>query len=173
VVFEIPAAGGYTVLYAFQGGLDGEFPKSGLIADAAGNLYGTTESGGDSNCGCGTVFEIPAGGGSDKVLYSFAGGSDGANPVAGVVRDAKSNIYGTTEMGGGTGKGCRKVMFADGCGTVFKLTPGGKESVLFAFSLESGQLPEAPLLFGSNGVLYGTTTTGGKHKDGVVFKVKE
>jgi uncharacterized repeat protein (TIGR03803 family) len=171
VVFEIPAGGTYTLLYTFQGGSDGDSPQSGLIADGSGNLYGTTVAGGDSNCG--NIFEVPAGGGSDKVLYGFRNGSDGANPYAGVVMDSQGNLYGTTQEGGGKGTGCRKILFGDGCGTVFKLTPAGDETVLVHFYRKHGQLPEAPLLLGNDGALYGTTTTGGAQSDGVVFKVTQ
>jgi uncharacterized repeat protein (TIGR03803 family) len=171
-VFELTSSGHESILYAFQGGTDGKGPLSGVIIDGAGNLYGTTFNGGSADSQ-GVVFEIPTGGGSERVLYSFRGGSDGANPMAGVVRDAKGNLYGTTEVGGGNGKGCKKIQFGIGCGTVFKLTPGGKETVLFAFSRKSGKLPEAPLLFGKNGDLYGTTTEGGKNNNGVVFELKK
>ncbi|HTT82805.1 MAG TPA: choice-of-anchor tandem repeat GloVer-containing protein [Rhizomicrobium sp.] len=174
VVFEITAGGTYAVLYAFQGGSDGYSPRAGLIADTAGNLYGTTISGGDTkSCtgGCGTVFKVTPGG-HETVLYGFHAGSDGANPVAGVIRDAKGNIYGTTWLGGGRGKGCKN-LFGDGCGTVFKLTPKGEETVLVHFYNKHGQFPQASLLLGKNGELYGTTTEGGKFKQGVVFKVKK
>ena len=170
-VFELTPSGQETILYAFQGGTDGLGPVGGVIMDNAGNLYGATEFGGNSDC-CGVVFAIPAGGGSESVLYSFRGGSDGANPLAGVVMDAHGNLYGTTEVGGGTGKGCKKVLFGNGCGTVFKLTPGGQETVLYSFEKKSGQLPEAPVMLGKNGTLFGTTTVGGAHNDGVVFEVK-
>jgi uncharacterized repeat protein (TIGR03803 family) len=140
--------------------------------DSAGNLYGTTSNGGDADSQ-GVVFKVPAGGGSESVLYTFRGGSDGENPFAGVIMDAKGNFYGTTWSGGGNGKGCKHSIGGGGCGTVFELTPEGKETVLFAFSSKYGQLPEAPLLLGKDGALYGTTTAGGKHKDGVVFEVKK
>lgn len=170
-VFELTPGGQESILYAFQGGNDGLGPFGGVIMDSTGNLYGTTEFVGTEEGGvcCGVVFEIPAGGGSEKVLYSFRGGSDGANPLAGVVMDANGNLYGTTEIGGGNGKSCKHA----GCGTVFELTPKGKETVLFAFSPRHGQLPEAPLLIGKNGNLYGTATQGGAHKDGVLFEVKK
>jgi uncharacterized repeat protein (TIGR03803 family) len=168
-VFKITPSGKETILYAFQGGIDGFEPFGGVVADGAGNLYGTTLEGGAEGC-CGVVFEVPAVGGSETTLYSFRGGSDGEWPAAGVVRDSDGNLYGTTEVGGG--KGCKK-LFGNGCGTVFELTPDGKEKVLFAFSSRYGQLPEAPLLIGKNGNLYGTTTQGGAHKDGVVFEVKK
>ncbi len=170
-VFELTPGGQESILYTFQGGADGLGPFGGVIMDSDGNLYGTTGFGG-ANTG-GVVFKIPAGGGSESVLYSFRGGSDGAGPVAGVVMDANGNLYGTTEIGGGSGKGCKHIQFGAGCGTVFELTPDGKETVLYSFYRKRGQLPRAPLLLGKNGALYGTTTIGGKYKDGVVFEVKE
>jgi uncharacterized repeat protein (TIGR03803 family) len=93
-----------------------------LIFDAVGNLYGTTRFGGNisSSCtyslGCGLVFEVspPGGGGAwtETVLYTFTGGSDGSIPFAGVIFDAKGNLYGTTLEGG-----------ADSGGVVFELPP--------------------------------------------------
>jgi len=89
-----------TVLYSFTGGLDGANPYySGVIFDASGNLYGTSVDGGASNLG--TVFELSrtGGGWSEKVLYSFAGGLDGASPYAGLVFSAAGSLYGTTYAG--------------------------------------------------------------------------
>ncbi|MFI5115931.1 MAG: choice-of-anchor tandem repeat GloVer-containing protein, partial [Terriglobales bacterium] len=103
-VFELtPAAGGTwteNVLYSFQGGADGAGPAAGLVFDAAGNLYGTTEVGGAGVCqgnGCGTVFELtPAAGGTwtENVLYRFQSGADGANPYDALIFDAAGNLYG-------------------------------------------------------------------------------
>ena len=169
-VFEVTPGGQESILYAFQGGTDGYEPYAGVVTDGAGNLYGTTLAGG-AGC-CGTVFEVPAGGGSESVLYSFRGGSDGALPI-GVVRDTKGDLYGSTETGGGGGKGCKKELFGTGCGTVFKLTPAGKETVLDYFKGKRGELPVAPLLLGKNGALYGTTLEGGTDEDGVVFELKK
>lgn len=138
--------------------------------DSAGNLYGTTQAGGAASC-CGVVYEVPAGGGSESVLYSFRGHHDGANPYAGVVRDAKGNLYGTTKVGGGNGNDCRH-FFGDGCGTVFKVTPRGKETVLYSFLHSHGANPEAPPFIGPHNTLYGTTPSGGKYKDGVLYAVK-
>ena len=108
-VFKIDTTGKKTVLHSFRGGNDGEYPSAGLIRDTAGNLYGTTYSGGSSNWG--TVFRVDAKG-HETVLYSFTGGSDGASPVAGLVRDGSGNLYGTTKYGG-----------TYGAGVVFKLEP--------------------------------------------------
>jgi uncharacterized repeat protein (TIGR03803 family) len=140
-VFELihGANGHWTekVLHSFSdSGQDGYNPIAGLIFDGAGNLYGTTESGG-SGCGgwgCGVVFRLtPRANGkwTEKVLYAFVGGTDGANPYAGVVLDLAGNLYGTTESGG-----------AYAVGTVFQLIPSknGKwtESVLYSFCSASG-----------------------------------
>ena len=105
-----------TSLYNFTGGNDGGWPMDGLVRDGKGNLYGTTMEGGLYNAG--TVFEIPKKG-PEKVLYSFTGSDDGAHPKAGLIRDKAGNLYGTTQKGG-----------VHGCGTVFKLTPAGIETVL-------------------------------------------
>ena len=125
-VFQLtPSAGGgwtETVLYNFNGP-DGDFPAAGVVFDAVGNLYGTTEAGGElSTCngsGCGTVFKLmPAAGGgwAETVLHDF-NGNDGAYPLAGLILDAVGNLYGTTQQGG-TGTSC-----TPGCGTVFEITP--------------------------------------------------
>ena len=120
-VFKVSKTCKHTVLYNFAGLPDGEGPTAALTRDAAGNLYGTTELGGDSGCvvsplGCGTVFELAKG--QDTVLYSFSGGADGAMPEAGLLRDPAGNFYGTTSSGGTAG--CSKNL---GCGVVFKITP--------------------------------------------------
>ena len=138
-VFEItPNSNGSwteTVLYSFTGSTDGGQPYGSLVLDAAGNLYGTTNFGGSSNCnlGCGTVFELTpsSGGWKETVLYTFTGGSDGREPYARLLSDASGNLYGTTLLGGNIGSVC-----STGCGTVFKLTHGSSgwtESVLYAF----------------------------------------
>jgi uncharacterized repeat protein (TIGR03803 family) len=135
-----------------------------------GTFYGTTEEGGPvgTNCprGCGTVFSIIPGG-TEKVLYSFGNGTDGAFPTAGLI-DVNGTLYGTTELGGSqTGVGC-----GGGCGTVFSITPGGKETVLHSFrGGTDGEFPEAGLI-DVNGTLYGTTSGGaGQYGDGTVFSI--
>ncbi len=158
-----------TVLYNFQCGTDGCGPSGALVRDQSGNLYGTTGSGGNLACGngsgCGTVFELTSdntGNWTETVLYSFAGGTDGAYPKGGVILDAKGNLYGTTTWGV-DGKSCQNSN--SGCGTVFKLSNSGggwTESVLYAFSGGAdGAFPEAGLVFDKTGNLYGTTLYGG------------
>jgi uncharacterized repeat protein (TIGR03803 family) len=168
-VFEVAPDGTETILYAFQGAGDGSIPLGNLIADSAGNLYGTASYGG--NCamnqyGCGTVFKL-APDGTETVLYALRGGDkDGWAPEAGVVMDKNGNLYGTTYYGGSTSCG------GSGCGVVFEVSPKGKETVLERFKAKQGRNPSAALLLGKKDTLYGTTIAGGgKHNDGVVFSV--
>lgn len=162
-VFKVAPDGTETVLHSFQGGNDGYAPLGALLLDSAGNLYGTTQSGG-SGGGYGTVFKL-APDGTETVLYAFKGGRDGLGPVAGVVMDKSGNLYGTTYIGGGTG--CK----GGGCGTAFKLTLDGTESVLVSFG-KGGKYPTASLLLKGD-ILYGVTEKGGSHNKGVVFKVRK
>jgi uncharacterized repeat protein (TIGR03803 family) len=177
-VFKIDTEGKKTVLYRFAGGMDGSFPRGNLVWDEQSNLYGTTASGGGSGCqqglGCGTVFKLDKNG-QETVLYSFGRAEDGADPVAGLVRDSAGYLYGTTVQGGGKGR-CS----ASSCGTVFKLDASGKETVLHRFSGRTdGGFPEGRLLQETDGTLYGTTDRGGDLKCfynsgvgcGVVFKL--
>ncbi len=117
-VFELTPHGKETILHCFTaGGSDGWAPYGGLIADRKGNFYGTTQVGGSTACGgdgCGTVFELTPDG-TETILYAFQGGSDGANPYAGLL-EKDGTLYGTTNAGGGTGCG------GSGCGTVFKVS---------------------------------------------------
>jgi len=171
-------SGGWTetVLYNFLGGAngqDGEGPAAGLIFDQAGNLYGTTEFGGNSGCsysgyplGCGTVFELsPGGSGSwtETILYRFQPTNDGTNPQAGLIFDQAGNLYGTSSEG------------TSNAGAVFELTPNGSggwtEVLLYAFQGKSdGSGPNSALIFDESGNLYGETGGGGAGH-GVVFKV--
>src|SRR5579863_2439490 len=153
----------YSLLYSFTGGSDGKWPYSSLIEDSAGNLYGTASAGG-VNCfnpnGCGTVFEL-APNGTFTLLHSFTDDSDGGGPLAGVIRDAAGNLYGTTNYGPGS----------SGWGTVFKLNSANKETVLHAFTgAPDGASPSAPVVRDAAGNLYGTTQAGGAGNDGVVFE---
>ena len=108
------------IVYQFSGGSDGAYPWLGkLTFDQAGNIYGTGAGGGASNHGVVYKLSRSNGGWTETVLYSFAGGDDGASPLSGVVLDGAGDLYGTTAEGGGTG--CQ----GSGCGTVFKLTSSG------------------------------------------------
>jgi uncharacterized repeat protein (TIGR03803 family) len=177
VVFKLDTAGKETVLYTFTGKGDGWFPNASLIRDAAGNLYGTAELGGDLNCfpaaveplppqGCGTVFKLSTTTRKFTVLYTFKE-TDGAGPNPGVIRDASGNLYGATSGGG-----------AYGYGVVFKLDESGKESVLYSFTGGTdGASPSANLIRDAAGNLYSTTYEGGDlscfapYGCGTVFKL--
>ena len=113
VVFKVDVSGAYTVLYRFTGQADGGDPFSGVVGDAAGNLYGVTMDGGSESCfnGCGVVYQVTPSG-QETVLYSFTGGADGQNPYDPLVRDAAGNLYGTTPYGGNGGFGA--VSFSGG-----------------------------------------------------------
>jgi uncharacterized repeat protein (TIGR03803 family) len=177
MAFELtPKAGGgwkEKVLHAFSGE-DGNQPYGTLIFDTSGNLYGTTYYGGDYNEG--TVFELTpeeGGGWKETVLHSFSDdGTDGYNPIAGMVIDASGNLYGTTYYGG-TGGACSSV----GCGMVFELTPKGNsgwtEKILHNFNNngKDGFWPFAGLIFDVSGNLYGTTESGGARGFGTVFEL--
>jgi uncharacterized repeat protein (TIGR03803 family) len=178
VVFKVTPTGTATVLYSFTGGADGGGPLAGLVRDVAGNLYGTTQYGGSSTAcqdGCGTVFELSSTG-TETVLHSFVGNpTDGWQPLAGLVRDAAGNLYGTTSQGG-TGTCQGGACFFPG--VVFKLSPSGTETVLYNFKGGAdGNFPSAGLIQDPAGNLYGTTTFGGATSAscpngcGVVFKL--
>jgi len=156
-VFEVTAAGPEKVLYMFAGPPnDGVWPTGGLVMDAQGNLYGTTQSGGAY--GYGTVFKLsPAG--TETVLYNFTGGTDGAGPGSLVV-DAQGNLYGTTS-GGGVYRS----------GTVFEITSNGIEKVLYNFTGGADGNGPDNLIVNLQGGFYGITGGGGAYGYGTVFEL--
>lgn len=158
VVFKVSSTGQATILYNFTSGVDGGAPSSGVVRDAAGNLYGTTQFGGTG--GRGVVYRIDPGG-HETVLYNFTGGAGGGVPTAGVILDAAGNLYGTTEEGG--------AYFG---GVVFKIS-AGQEKVLHEFQLSriSFNPHYGSLLLDSLGNLYGTTSGGGTASEGSIFKL--
>jgi uncharacterized repeat protein (TIGR03803 family) len=188
VVFELtPSGTGWSqkILYSFcsLGGSsckDGARPQAGLIMDAAGNLYGTTQLGGGVSYLGGTVFQLTqtGTGWSEKVLYTFCSQTncvDGEQPVAGLIMDAAGNLYGTTYGGGAYGT-YRHGDTSRGYGGIFQLTPSGtgwSEKVLYNFCSQSactdGAHPEAGLIMDGAGNLYGTTFNGGTSGNGLVF----
>jgi uncharacterized repeat protein (TIGR03803 family) len=168
-VFQLAPNGTETVLHVFgESDGDGIAPYAGLIADADGNLYGTTFKGG-GEIDAGTVFKL-APNGTETVLHTFTGGSDGYGPYTGaLLMDNAGDLYGTTYAGGSTG--CHT---HEGCGTVFKLAPGGTETELYVFkSQKDGVYPESGVIADGAGNLYGTTSFGGlsKYGPGVVYKI--
>ena len=169
-VYKLAPDGAESVVYAFSGGSDGDYPAGGLTTDSKGNLYGEAGGGTGTGCnggvgGCGVVFEVTPKG-KVTVLYTFQGDSDGAYPTGNVIRDAAGNIFGTTLRGGGNG--CS----GSGCGTVFKLAPDGTETILYAFQGGSdGEIPQNGVVTDGDGNLYGTTWGGGTDLEGTVFEV--
>jgi uncharacterized repeat protein (TIGR03803 family) len=149
VVYKVDTTGHLTELYTFQGGdnADGKTPTAGVIRDSAGNLYGTTQFGGNGTYAAGVVYKVDTTG-RETVLYNFNGDNDGGNPTAGLIRDSAGNFYGTTQGGG-----------AEGYGVVYKLDTGGHETVLWNFTGAEGGLPYAGVIRDSAGNLYGTSTT--------------
>jgi uncharacterized repeat protein (TIGR03803 family) len=170
VVYEMtPSDGGwqYQVLYRFTNGQDGANPVSQLMFDSAGNLYGTTESGGLPGCGgfgCGTVYQLSpsASGWTEHTLYSFHGGSDGGQPMGGLITDSAGNLYGAT---GGSN--------ASPGGTVYEISPaGGSWTFNLIYDLPGNGLgPSANLARDSAGNLYAATWGNGAYGQGVVFKL--
>lgn len=167
VVFKLDKRGKETILYTFtMGSSAGAYPFSGLLRDAAGNLYGTAFMGGDTNVG--VVYKLDKNG-TETVLHSFKK-SDGANPYAGLIRDSNGNFYGTTLAGG-----------SSDAGVVYKLDTRGKETVLYSFTGGTdGAYPYATLVRDPVGNIYGTTWEGGDltcknpngpYGCGVVFKL--
>jgi hypothetical protein len=159
------------VLHIFTGATDGSCPRSGLIMDKAGNLYGTTTAGGNLNfcngLGCGTVFKLSPKiqGWKETVLYAFRDANDGGHPYAGLIFDAAGHLYGTTLRGGP----------AD-AGVAFELIPTSKgmwkEKVIHAFAngADGGYL-NGGLIFDGAGSLYGAASEGGNRFAGTVFKL--
>lgn len=158
VIYKLDPSGQETTLYSFTGNADGADPGSAVILDAQGNIYGTTPTGGAF--GFGVVYRVTAAG-VETVLHTFAGGTDGAHPQAGVTRDAAGNLYGTANSGG-----------AENAGVVYRLDPAGKETILYSFTNgPDGGVPQTGLVLSPSGILYGTTDFGGMNNGGVVFKI--
>jgi uncharacterized repeat protein (TIGR03803 family) len=161
-----PAAPVLITLYKFPGGAKGYSPRGGVVMDAAGNIYGTTQY--DGQCStCGIIYKLapPAKGKTVwtfSVLHKFILGNGGIHPT-GPLTLFKGVIYGTTSAGGDP---------RCGCGTVFKITPAGAFTPLHTFTPSSkGSTPIGGLLIDTDGTMYGTTNSGGKHGSGILYKI--
>jgi uncharacterized repeat protein (TIGR03803 family) len=167
----------HTVIHTFANDdHDGVYPYAGVIFDAAGNLYGTTQYGGW--WGAGSIYELspqPGGGWTELILYSFRPMTSGGEyAVSGLIMDSEGDLYGTT-VNGGDYNVC---VAAEGCGTVYKLRnigngvwEGSTPYSFGSFTYPDGANPWAALTFGPSGSLYGTTSTGGTYRYGTVFEV--
>jgi uncharacterized repeat protein (TIGR03803 family) len=161
VVFKLDTSGTVTILHNFTGA-DGSHPKGGLFQDPTGNLYGTTTAVGSN--GLGTVFGLDTNN-VITTLHSFKGGSDGAQPFSTLV-SVNGELYGVTQSGGITATSCP-------CGTIFKVSKGGKETVVHRFALDAeGESPQS-LIRDAAGDLYGVAsyTTQAFGGSGTVFKL--
>lgn len=183
LVFELsPSTGGTwteTVLYNFAGGADGGFPEAGLIADGAGNFFGTTGLGGNAaGCGasggCGTVFELkPESGGfwTESLLYTFGNRYSEIVAPSALTLDASGNLFGTTYEGG-SGRDCY-----NGCGTVFELSPSKSgqwtANTLYNFTGAPGGYNPSCVVIGPGGRLFGSTSLGGLAQgfNGTIFSL--
>lgn len=191
VVFKLDRHGNESVLYAFKGGSDGFGAASGLVRDQFGNFYGTTIAGGTSNpaCNgdgppgtCGVVYKLDPKG-NETVLHTFTGGTDGYAPYGTLLRDWQGNLFGAASNGGDTtSKFCGTIVpnlvGANGCGTVFKITPSSNFSVLHTFEgPDGGPFPDGWFVSDYGGNLYGITGNGGNLSDcgglgcGTIFKI--
>jgi uncharacterized repeat protein (TIGR03803 family) len=161
-VFKITTNGVLTRIYSFANGTDGANSTASLALGKDGNLYGTTPSGGTD--GYGSVFKVTTNG-VLTTLYSFTGATDGSTPNAGVIQGKDGNFYGTTAYGGAYD------VDRGGDGTIFKMTTAGALTTLASFNDTNGYDPEAVLVQAVDGILYGTTTSGGADGLGTLFKI--
>jgi uncharacterized repeat protein (TIGR03803 family) len=164
-IFKITCGGALTPLYSFTNGVDGALvagPRPRLFQGRDGNFYGTTFYGGTHVDG--NIFSLNSNG-ALTVLYSFTNGMDGACPCAGVVQGSDSNFYGTTCGTDGRGPD-------PSWGSIFKISPGGVLTPLYAFTNGvDGATPTAALVQAADGNFYGTADNGGTNGDGTVFRI--
>jgi uncharacterized repeat protein (TIGR03803 family) len=151
--------------------VDGWLPSTAVVFDRAGNLYGTTQTGGTGAYGQGgVVYQLTRSGDTwnEDVLYNLDGGIDGKEPTS-LIIDANGNLFGTTFYGGGNG--CNGL----GCGTIFQLSPSGLgwvETVIYSFQNDAdGFGPLGGLVVDNLGNLYGTASFGGANDGGTVFEL--
>jgi uncharacterized repeat protein (TIGR03803 family) len=162
-LFKITSSGVFTVLHSFgaQQGAEGWGPAATLLLASDGDFYGTTTYGGSNNTG--TVFKITRSG-IFTLLYSFGatGSEDGVEPWSAMIEGCDGDLFGTTLYGG-----------ASGYGTVFKITRSGVETVLHSFgsAANDGQGPQAPLIWGYDGKIYGVTSGGGAYGNGAIVQI--
>ena len=151
-VIKISSAGKLTVLYNFDG-THGYLPFAPLVQGTDGNFYGTTVDGG--SFGYGVVFRMTPTG-KLTVLHNMNGTTDGGSPFAGLVQATDGNFYGANAYEGAASTNC-----SSGCGTLFRISPTGTFKVVYNFDQTTGQSPYTTLYQHTNGLLYGTTQTGG------------
>jgi uncharacterized repeat protein (TIGR03803 family) len=157
VLYELSRSGTLTVLHSFGGGSDGCLPYGSVVQDKAGNFYGTTGSCGSNYYGI--VWKVSKNG-QETILHNFTGGSsDGCNPIAGVARDSKGNLYGLTYQCG-----------AHDYGALYELSAKGRFTLLHSFDYTNGGFPYGEVLRTSTGSLFSTAVFGGTYNYGTVWK---
>jgi uncharacterized repeat protein (TIGR03803 family) len=165
-VYKVTLSGAFSTIFTFSSdGSQGTQAEAPLLQAADGNLYGTANAGGISNCG--TIFAVSRGG-TLVFDYSFSCRAGGWGPVGPVLQASDGNFYGTTELGG-SGDGCD----GEPCGTVFKLSSDGAVTILYNFlgGRGDGAQPGAGLIEGPDGNLYGATAAGGIYDDGTLYEI--
>ena len=166
VVFRLnPDGSSYRELHHFAGKPDGAYPAAGLRIGTDSALYGTTSAGGSNYNGC--IYSINQDGSNYRVLYHFAGELDGIGP-SGLLNGTAGVLYGVTERGGGTNRSTY--------GTIFRINEGGGGyEVLHRFDQTNGASPSlsAELVRSPDGVLFGTTYSGGASNQGTIFRIGE
>jgi uncharacterized repeat protein (TIGR03803 family) len=171
VIFKIDSGGTFSVLHTFTGGADGASPYGGVIVGPSGILFGTAEFGTAHNDG--VVYKInPAG--NFKTLYTFEGGTGGANPYAGLFRDPSGNLFGATVYGGSSGSGTAYELSSDGTFTLLHSFTGGADggNPYGGIYVDSDPPPDAVFPGPPVGAfVYGTTQIGGSSGDGVVYRI--
>ena len=159
-IFEMTPAGALSNFYSFTGGSDGSSPTAALLPGADGNFYGTTATGGNNDAG--NIFKLTPGGLLTN-LYSFTNGADGSGPVGALAQGTDGNFYGVTKH--------NTISGYPFYGTIFKITPNGALTTLYALNYTDGAYPFAGLIQGSDGNFYGTTYTGYGDGNGTVFSI--
>ena len=162
-IYKLTPDGTYTTLHSFTGLADGGNSAGGLVGDEAGNLYGTTSSGGTGNWG--TVFKL-ASDGSFTTLYSFTRGADGGGPNGDLLLIG-GNLYGTTKYVGSDNPICNAFYVDAMCGVVFKLAQDGTQTVLHTFKPYQGITPVGGLVL-RHRRLFGMTATTVRSGSGLV-----
>jgi uncharacterized repeat protein (TIGR03803 family) len=158
-IFQITPSGAFTTLFQFPNVASGQLPYAGLVQDAGGNFYGSTQYGGAHNYG--TIFKLSLSGGvwTLTTLVSFDGVNNGRQPFGSLVQGSDGNFYGTTVVG----------LIGNTYGTVFKMTPAGALTTLFTFNGTDGEYPHGGLVQGSDGNFYGTTGVTSTTANGTIF----
>jgi uncharacterized repeat protein (TIGR03803 family) len=168
-IFKVSSSGALATLHSFDA-TDGVNPYGSMLLASDGNFYGTATGGGLCLVagGCGTIFTMTPNG-TFTTLHDFClqtGCSDGLYPGGVLIEASDGNIYGTTRAGGNTAE-CN----GNGCGTIFRITPGGALTTLHVFNGTDGEAPSPGLIELSKGLFYGTTAGGGANSVGTVFTI--